>query len=84
MATINIDLSPLQDLSLYSEASLGARAHAKPTIEPPIQEVPADEPPSSSTFGKLFSGFGGIMRTRSAAVTSSSVVKQVGLDGALN
>ncbi|CAM8970718.1 unnamed protein product [Rhodiola kirilowii] len=74
-----------QDLRVYSEASLGARAYAGSTNESTrIQEAPADEPSSSGTFGKLFSAFGGVMRTRSAIVTRPVAVKQAGLDGPLN
>ncbi|KAL9680445.1 hypothetical protein QQ045_018324 [Rhodiola kirilowii] len=74
-----------EDLQVDSEASLGERGYPDSLNEFRIQEVPAnDEPSSSSKFGKLFSGFGSTIRMRAAVVTRSVAAKQAGLGFARN
>uniref|UniRef100_A0A7N0VDU3 DUF1664 domain-containing protein n=1 Tax=Kalanchoe fedtschenkoi TaxID=63787 RepID=A0A7N0VDU3_KALFE len=70
--------------ALTSVASLGARDYTDSTNESRIQELPTNEPSSSSRFGKFFSGFGSGVKTRSAIVTRPVTLKQAGLGGALN
>lgn len=55
--------SELQDHLVNSEATLGGRGHAVSLNESPIQLVSAIEPSTSSRIGKIFSGFGNLMRT---------------------